>query len=100
MKRTLLVAAVAALVLAGCGEEPRRPADEVTGVTDRVSNEQALRLVGSCRVSVVATSHSGEAYLHLRSGEDVFVADPEITALIDAAEDARKGGCDVETAVE
>jgi hypothetical protein len=102
--RCSIVSVLTAATIAGCGGD-----DPGSGpVPDPVSNEQALELIAACRVSGVTASHSGDVVIALNdevdedgwSSREVSVAEPDVSALFDAAEEAYDRSCDISIATE
>ncbi|MGH3091728.1 MAG: hypothetical protein ACRDOG_05280 [Gaiellaceae bacterium] len=93
MRIAAMVALVRTLWAGACG------GDERTLVSDRPTNEQALRLIRSCEVKSIVFIHGGEVHLTLRGGTMVFVARPDTTALANVAEDV-SGDCEIAIGLE
>ena len=86
----------AALVLAACASDESRPV--VSDLTpERIDNEQALKLIRSCKAASVIRLHSGDWQLKLKTGAVVLVPRPNPSALKAATTKAMGRGC--ETAI-
>jgi hypothetical protein len=78
----------------------RRCEQEAPSVPDRVTNEQALRLIRSCDVTEFLTLHSGETRLTLEGGRRVYVIRPDNSALLRAGVAAQGSGCEIALGTE
>jgi hypothetical protein len=84
MRRLTVVApSVTTLALIACGGN-----EEAASVPDRVSNEQALRLIRSCDVTSFLTAHRGDVWLTLEGGRKISVRRPDTATLSRAAVNA------------
>jgi hypothetical protein len=96
VRRIAAVLAAVALTLGAC-----RGKEETIVVPERVTNEQALRLVRACQVTRFLSLHSGELELTLEGGRTIFVIRPDTTALSRAAVNASlERGCEIAVGME
>jgi hypothetical protein len=74
--------------------------EEAPSAPERVTNEQALRLIRSCHVTEFRTLHSGETRLTLVDGRSVYVIQPDNDALLRAGSEAQWSGCETALGTE
>jgi hypothetical protein len=92
VRRVVPIAALlSSLTLGACGGN-----EQTLLAPDRVSNDQALRLIRACDVTQLLTSHSGEVRLTLEGDTTTSVIRPDRTALMRAAVNASlERGCEI-----
>jgi ribosomal protein S4E len=93
----LMAALVTSLALGNCGGNE----EGALVIPDRVSNEQAHRLIRSCDVTRLLVAHSGDVCLTLEDGRTISVERPDRAALSRAAVEAQlELGCTIAVGME
>jgi hypothetical protein len=95
----VITVAVAALALGACGGEETRPAATVP-TRERIDNEEAIRLIDSCKASAIISLHSGDWHLTLKTDRSLLIPNPDPPALQAAAYKAMESGCEMAIGTE